>query len=227
MSPRPSIAAVVPTLDEAAGVGALVAALRGGCDEVVVSDGGSHDDTVARARAAGARVVEGGPGRGAQLARGTRATRADVVWFVHADSVVSPGTAGVVRATSVMAAFGCCVVRIDSADPRLRLTASLMNRRARRVGISSGDMGQWFRRDLLDRIGGVPALDAFEDLVLADRARAVARWAVAPAWIGTSARRWEQEGVGRTIARMWALRFGYRLGLPPERLARAYRSRPR
>jgi len=227
MSPRPSLAAVVPTLDEAPRVGALVASLLAACDAVVVSDGGSRDDTVARARAAGAVVVQGSPGRGAQLARGAAAIDSDLVWFVHADSRVAPGAGGAVRAASLEAPFGCCAVRIDSADARLRLTARLMNRRARRTGVSSGDMGQWFHRSLLDRIGGVPDLEAFEDLVLADRARAVAPWAVAPAWIETSARRWDQEGIPRTIARMWALRVGYRLGVPPRRLARAYRSRPR
>jgi glycosyltransferase involved in cell wall biosynthesis len=51
------ITVVIPTLDEAAHIGPCLAHLAW-ADEVVVADGGSHDDTVALARAAGAVVLE-------------------------------------------------------------------------------------------------------------------------------------------------------------------------
>ena len=41
--------------------------------------------------------------------------------------------------------------------------------------------------------------------------------------VSTSARRWEERGVARTIALMWALRLAHALGVSPERLARWYR----
>src|SRR5262249_17458524 len=44
--------------DEAAKIGACLAGVVGWCAEVVVVDGGSHDDTVALARASGAQVIE-------------------------------------------------------------------------------------------------------------------------------------------------------------------------
>ena len=56
---------IIPTLGEEALVGGAVAsALAAGADEVIVADGGSHDRTVERARAAGARIVAGARGRG-------------------------------------------------------------------------------------------------------------------------------------------------------------------
>ena len=48
-----------------------------------------------------------------------------------------------------------------------------------------------------------------------------------PAWLEISDRRWRQEGVSRTILRMWSLRALYRVGIPPGILARAYSSNPR
>jgi glucosyl-3-phosphoglycerate synthase len=90
-----TVAVVIPALDEDAGVGAVVSALRpllatGLVDELVVVDGGSSDDTAQRARAAGARVVmqsslTSATGKGAGLQAGVRATRADVIAFVDAD----------------------------------------------------------------------------------------------------------------------------------------------
>jgi hypothetical protein len=38
----------------------------------------------------------------------------------------------------------------------------------------------------------------------------------------TSARRWEVEGVWRTILRMWTLKLLYFAGVPPTRLKRYY-----
>jgi len=96
---------VIPALDEGARVGPVIAALlpltvpdrdRGLpalVDELVVVDGGSRDDTVARAREAGARVivqprddgVGGAGGKGAALQHGVRETSGDLVAFVDAD----------------------------------------------------------------------------------------------------------------------------------------------
>lgn len=223
---RPRLSAIVPTLDEAAGIGALVQALLQGCDEVVVSDGGSADGTVALARAAGARVVQGARGRGPQLARGVQHSEGELLWLVHADSVLQVGAALAVRAAARRARWGCCPVRIDSADPRLRMTARLMNRRAAQNGGCTGDMGIWMWRDALEEVGGIPSLPAFEDLVLTDRLRTRSPGGLAPTWMQTSDRRWTAQGINRQIVRLLALRLAYRLGVDPGRLAPAHPPRP-
>ena len=52
------VAAIIPTLDEEAAIGAVLAAIpRGVVDRVIVADSGSADRTVERARAAGAEIV--------------------------------------------------------------------------------------------------------------------------------------------------------------------------
>ncbi len=76
-----TIDVVVPTLNAASGLARTIASLGGGCDHglvlrVTVCDGGSRDDTLAIARAAGAAVVATSPGRGRQLAAGAAAGRA-------------------------------------------------------------------------------------------------------------------------------------------------------
>ncbi len=97
---------VLPALDEQHTIGAIVEAIRvdlvdgartGGfplVDELVVVDSGSTDATVARAQAAGARVLHREdvlpdipplPGKGEVLWRGVAATTGDVVVFVDSD----------------------------------------------------------------------------------------------------------------------------------------------
>lgn len=213
------ISAVVPTLDEARHLPTLLATL-GGC-EVVVSDGGSRDQTVALARAAGARVVEGSPGRGAQLARGAAVCQGERLWFLHADAL--PG-AGALRALDAAPGpWGCFRIRLEPDDPWLTLTAAGMNTRARLTGSATGDMGVWMDRGFYEELGGFPDLASFEDLVLTDRARARVAPTVIDVPLVVSARRWLARGRLRTTLEHWALRAAYRSGVPPERLAHRYR----
>ena len=91
-SSRP-VVAVVPALDEAATIGAVVAGAAASCDEVVVVDNASADATAARAADAGAHVVRE-PRRGYGAACLTGALAADpaaVLLFLDGDGSDDPG----------------------------------------------------------------------------------------------------------------------------------------
>jgi glycosyltransferase involved in cell wall biosynthesis len=87
------ISVVIPTVDAADELPGALAALAGSSviGEIVVSDGGSRDGTVAIAEAAGARVVAGPRGRGPQLIAGAAAAEGEWLLFLHADCRLAPG----------------------------------------------------------------------------------------------------------------------------------------
>jgi rSAM/selenodomain-associated transferase 2 len=223
-----AVSIIVPVLDEAPAVEALLAELdRWPAAERVLVDGGSSDGTFTRLSAAASRhgltVLCSPRGRAAQMDAGARAATGQVLLFLHADTrLPEHALEHVAAAVRDGAVGGCFRVRICSDDLRLRAASAIISARSRLVGSATGDQAIFVRRDVFERVGGFGPLPLFEDLELVRRVRAHGRFTCVPATVDTSARRWHGRGVTRTIALMWALRLGYHLGLSPARLARAY-----
>jgi glycosyltransferase involved in cell wall biosynthesis len=84
---------VVPTLNEAPNLGYVLPRIPSWVDEVLLVDGGSHDDTVAVARALLPRIIVLGqerPGKGAALQAGFRAATGDIIVTLDADGSTDP-----------------------------------------------------------------------------------------------------------------------------------------
>jgi glycosyltransferase involved in cell wall biosynthesis len=90
---RPRIALVIPTLNEEEAIGGVLAAVpREAVDEIIVADSSSTDRTVARAQAAGARVVslrERGYGRACR-AGAEAASDCEIIVFLDGDGSDCP-----------------------------------------------------------------------------------------------------------------------------------------
>jgi glycosyltransferase involved in cell wall biosynthesis len=90
---RPHVAMVIPTLNEAEAIGLLVARVpRDIVGTVIVADGGSTDATIARAEAAGARVVSTGCGYGRACLHGVIEAGPDseIIVFMDGDGSDRP-----------------------------------------------------------------------------------------------------------------------------------------
>jgi rSAM/selenodomain-associated transferase 2 len=176
--PQPrSVTAIVPAFNEGERIEALVRALRQqgpALSEVIVVDGGSSDDTAARAEAAGARVLSGPRGRGCQIAAGVDHARGDVIWLVHADTTPPPhGASSILAALAAAprAAGGALGQRFARTTALFLLIEGLNLLRSAFFGISFGDQGQFVRRAALKAMGGFPPLPLMEDVELSLRLR--------------------------------------------------------
>jgi glycosyltransferase involved in cell wall biosynthesis len=93
-APNPVVSAIIPCLEEEDAIAAVVAAvLKEGVFEAVVVDGGSRDHTVARAAAAGARIViehKRGYGRAVQAGIDAARADADILLFLDGDGSDRP-----------------------------------------------------------------------------------------------------------------------------------------
>lgn len=225
------LAVVIPALNEKQALPRLLsdlAALRrvlpGGL-EVVVVDGGSRDGTAGLAAEQADQVISSPPGRGRQMNAGASVTTADWLWFLHADTRLT-GMDGlaVTRTLTAGRAWGRFDVRIAGEHWMLSVIAVAMNLRSRLTGIATGDQGLFVAREAFEAVGGFPEQPLMEDIALSGRLKAaVGRPACLRGPLVTAGRRWEANGVWRTVTLMWRLRWRYWRGGDPVALARDYR----
>lgn len=228
---RPMLCIVLPVLDEGATLAVRLQALEGLRRQgarIVVVDGGSRDDTLAVARERADLALLAPRGRASQMNAGAAACPADVLLFLHADTVL-PDNADLLvrRATLGPFAWGRFDVRIDSPRALLRVVGALMNLRSRWTGIATGDQAIFVRHDLFQRVGGFPDLPLMEDIAICRLLKQQGPPACLRERVTTSARRWERNGTWRTIFLMWRLRAAYFFGADPRELAVQYGYRPR
>ncbi len=219
------VSIVVPVLNEAATIEAALARLHGAFPgtEVVVVDGGSSDGTPALV-ARPARLVVSRRGRGVQLNAGACAAGGQVLWFVHADTVIAGGALAQLRAAladpSVVG--GGLTLAFDRRSLALDNLRRASNLRARHLGLVFGDQAMFVRRSTFTAVGGFPDIPLMEDLELSRRLRRRGRLVVLPATSTASTRRFDERGTWRTVLLMLVLKARYLAGADPEGLARRY-----
>lgn len=227
------ISVVIPTLNAqqtlAPAFAALVpAAMRGLVREVIVSDGGSSDDTEAIADAAGATFVRADPGRGPQLQEGACVARSDWLLFLHADTVLESGWEAEVaqfieRVETGQHPLSAAAFRFTLDDDGLRpkLLQCLVSLRCAVFRLPYGDQGLLIPKRLYSALGGYRAIPLMEDVDLVRRlgrrrihmlrARAI-----------TSPRRYREDGYFMRMMRNTALLAAWYLRVSPRLLARYY-----
>jgi rSAM/selenodomain-associated transferase 2 len=217
------LSAVIPTLNAASCLAACLERMSG-ADEIVVSDGGSSDDTAAIAQAAGARLIQAPKGRGAQLRAGAEAARGDWLLFLHADTLPGRGWREAVEAHVEVYPdkAGCFRFRLADKAWQARVIERGVAARVALLALPYGDQGLLVSRSLYERIGGYRAMPLMEDVDIVRRIGR-RRLRVLEEDASTSSERWWRDGWFRRSARNLACLSLYTVGAPGDRIARLYR----
>ncbi|MBY5931992.1 TIGR04283 family arsenosugar biosynthesis glycosyltransferase [Tateyamaria omphalii] len=217
------ISVIVPTLNAETTLSGCLEALMEGVDagliaELVVSDGGSTDDTTTLADAWGAGIVTGPASRGGQLRRGVAAARAEWFLVIHADTCLAPGWTEAVVPHLARREAGYFKLGFDRGG---RLVAAWANLRARLFGLPYGDQGLLIRRDHYARVGGYAEIPLMEDVAMSRALRGALMQLDAVAV--TRADKYRRQGwVRRGTRNLWSL-LRYFAGVSPDKLAERYR----
>jgi rSAM/selenodomain-associated transferase 2 len=219
------VSVIIPTLDEEQRIAATIdAAFAAGAAEVIVSDGGSSDATMAIARQCGAHVVCGEAMRSRQLNRGAAKASHEYLIFVHADTLLPANAAAlVIRALDDDILFGGFRLRFAEDAFELRVAAAMINMRTFFTRAPWGDQAQFIRTDTFLHAGGFREIAIMEDYELAARMKRSGKTIVLRDKVTTSGRRFLQKGILRTAAINWSIITRYRLGADTDALAALYR----
>jgi rSAM/selenodomain-associated transferase 2 len=227
-----TISVIIPTLNEDTTLAdTLTHTSALGTQEIIVVDGGSTDRTIPIAQAfcadrPNAQLIVAPRGRACQMNEGAKASRSDVLLFLHADTQLPEETGRLIESafTDPAVIGGRFDVRFDSASVWGRIISAFMNRRSRLTGIATGDQALFVRRPIFERLGGFSEIPLMEDIDFSKRLKRAGRIAALSNTVITSFRRWETQGPLRTILLMWTLRFLYWIGVSPHRLQHFYAS---
>ncbi|MCZ6623802.1 MAG: TIGR04283 family arsenosugar biosynthesis glycosyltransferase [Deltaproteobacteria bacterium] len=221
------ISVIVPALNEEKTIASALEALRPlATEEVIVVDGGSSDCTRELAAQTEAVVLSSSRGRAEQMNQGARVAKGNVLLFLHADTRLPSSAMGDILAALKDSRYvgGRFDVRLDRRGWIFTLIGALINMRSRLTSVATGDQAIFVRRKIFEEVGGFPEIPLMEDIAFSRALKIKGRMACLRSQVVTSARRWEKEGVWRTILKMWALRLLFLAGISPFHLKRFYDS---
>jgi rSAM/selenodomain-associated transferase 2 len=192
------------------------------CAEVIFVDGESSDNSAAIASQY-SRLVCSKKGLAAQMNCGAHIASSNVLLFLHADTFISTDTlASIKRAVASGCIGGCLTQRIIKDEPAYRLIENFGNIRARLTKVFYGDQGIFVRRDIFLHMGGFAEVPIMEDVLFSKRLRRLGKTTVLAERILVSPRRWEKNGIFKTILFYSTLNILFWLKVPLHRLGTRY-----
>lgn len=222
------ISIIIPTFNEADQITGTIGKLdnisRGEDFELIVSDGGSTDNTIELAKQAGAIVLRSSrKGRAAQMNAGAALAKGEILYFLHADTI-PPESFFVDIKEAVAKGYpaGCFLLSFD--HPHWFLKANCWFTQFDIDAIRFGDQSLFVTKTAFDEAGGFSEGHiVMEDQELVKRLRRNIRFKVIKKPVITSARKYLQNGIYKTQGVFFIIFFLYKFGYPQDRLVRTYK----
>jgi rSAM/selenodomain-associated transferase 2 len=220
------LSVVVPLLNEERVIAAALTVIRAGAPvaEIIVVDGGSNDRSIELARPHCDVLIEGPRGRARQMNAGAATAHGDAIAFVHADTMVPPTFARDIEAALANPAVvgGRFDLVLDDPAFACRQLGTLISLRSRIMRSATGDQAIFVRREIFQQMGGFAEIELCEDVDFIRRLKRTGGVDCLRSKVITSARRWRQGGLLRTVLRMWLIKSLFLAGADPGWLKRHY-----
>lgn len=223
------LAVIIPTLNAQNCLPSLLPELAG--LRLIISDGGSADETLSLAVSAGAQIARGTPGRGAQMARGADLAGAGdgitAYLFLHADCTLLPSwKQAAERALTTPDTAWFFRYQPDGTGLPVTWLRFIVWLRGWAWRLPYGDQGLLIPRDMYEALGGYDiSKTLFEDVDIVDRIKKeFGRKALRklPMALLTDISDHQRQGVWTRGWRNYQLLRAYRRGAPMDELVQNY-----
>lgn len=227
-SDTPYISIIIPVLNEAGNLRSLKTQLKEQASsyeslEILLIDGGSKDDTRSIATDLDFKIISSHKGRARQMNRGAALASADILYFLHADTLPPKNFDRSIRdAVATANEAGCFRMRFDSESRFLKFFSwfSRLNYRLCR----GGDQSLFITKDLFYKLGGFDeSYTVYEDSEFINRIYKQSAFKIIPETVITSARKYEARGELALQYHFSVIHFKNYLGAGPEQLYDYYK----
>jgi rSAM/selenodomain-associated transferase 2 len=223
------ISVIIPTYNEEEQIQATIQLLlkqdtSGLIKEIILSDGGSTDNTAAIAQREGGKVVVSPKkGRATQMNYGTMFASHNILYFLHADTIPPRNFSNHI-VTEIDKGFeaGCFMLSFDYDHWFLK--ANCWFTRFDVDTIRFGDQSLFVTKEKFKQVGGFCEKHiVMEDQAIIKQLKKIARFTIIRKPVITSARKYLENGIYKTQGIFFIIYFMYRLGFSQEKLVYTYR----
>ena len=205
-----SISVIVPTLNESEYIVSCLSRLQDGFEgEILVVDGGSDDDTLAKTRGMGVETWLASKGVASQCNFGAEKAKGEVLFFVSADCLAPFEWSQKIESAiqSPYIAGGGFSLEIEQDKLFYRMIAFGGNFRSRLHGFSLPDQGLFVRKADFVRLGGFSKTSEIPFALFCHKLKQLGEFKILPDKMTASTRKWEQHGkIATTLRHMTTFR---------------------
>ena len=221
------ISIIIPTLNEARCLGETLEQIQKlSPHEIIISDGGSDDNTLKIPAKFTQHLIKGPTGRALQLNAGAQAATGDLLLFLHADSYIKLASYKkmlyAMKNPEVIG--GAFSLLIDSNRMALQIINQFANLRSKYLGRAYGDQAFFVKKQVFQKMEGFTEFPICEDLDFYKRLKIMGSVVLLKEEVLTSSRRWANEGIWFTTIRNILIATLFELGFPPRILTKWYQT---
>ena len=218
---------IIPTLNEARYLSETLAQIKQlSPHEIIISDGGSNDNTLKIASKFTQNLIKGSAGRALQMNAGAQIATGELLLFLHADSYIERASyqkmLAAMKKTEVLG--GAFSLLIDSDRWALQIINQFANLRSRYLGRAYGDQAFFVKKHVFQEMKGFTEFPICEDLDFYKRLKFLGPVVLLKEEVLTSPRRWINEGIWFTTIRNILIATLFELGFPPRILTKWYQT---
>ena len=218
---------IIPTLNEARYLSETLAQIQQlSSHEIIISDGGSNDNTLKIASKFTQNLIKGSAGRALQMNAGAQIATGELLLFLHADSYIERASyqkmLAAMKKPEVLG--GAFSLLIDSDRWALQIINQFANLRSRYLGRAYGDQAFFVKKHVFQEMKGFTEFPICEDLDFYKRLKFLGPVVLLKEEVLTSPRRWINEGIWFTTIRNILIATLFELGFPPRILTKWYQT---
>ena len=158
-----------------------------------------------------------------EMNAGAKLAKADNLLFLHADTKLPAYTLlELQRFSASKLVWGRFNVQLNNPAWPYKIISWFINKRSKLTSIATGDQAIFIKRNVFESINGYVEQPLMEDVAISCELKKISAPYCSLSTVTTSARKWEREGIIKTVWLMWKLRAAYALGVCPNKLVKVY-----